>query len=35
MSKKLQGFLVNALIVMGVIAVVYRVEFLRKIVFGA
>lgn len=33
--KMLKSALVSALIVIAVMAVVYRVEFLRKIVIGA
>ena len=35
MSKKLQGFIINALIVMGVMMLVNRVDFLRKLIIGS
>lgn len=33
--KMLKGVLVSAIVVIAIMAVVYRVEFLRKIVVGA
>ncbi len=35
MKGKLMGFIVTALIIMVVVAVSYRVPFLKKIVYGA
>ena len=35
MKGKLMGFFVTALIIMVVVAVSYRVAFLKKIVYGA
>lgn len=35
MKGKLMGFFVTALIIMVVVAISYRVAFLKKIVFGA
>ena len=34
MKGKLMGFVVTAAIVMLIVAIAYRVAFLRKIVFG-
>jgi len=34
MNKKLQGFLINALITIGIIMITRRVDFLSKIVYG-
>ncbi len=33
-ASKIQGFLINALIVMAVMMVVNRVDFLRKLIIG-
>ena len=35
MKGKLMGFLVTSLIVMAIVAISYRVPFLKKIVYGA
>jgi hypothetical protein len=35
MKGKLMGFVVTAIIIMVVVAVSYRVAFLKKIVYGA
>jgi len=34
MDKKLQGFLINALITIGIIMLTRRIVFLKKIVYG-
>ena len=35
LGSKFQGFLINALIVVGIMMLVERVDFLRKLVKGA
>ncbi len=33
-SSKMQGFIINALITMGIIMLTRRIDFLKKIVYG-